>query len=101
MKKLALLALAAASASILAFGSVPQNAQAADACARKEFKTETVKAACEKGGQKEAKKVMKKFLSQAKKQDSSLTCKSCHSSLKPDYKLKPDALEMFKKFGGK
>ncbi|GAB4558140.1 MAG: hypothetical protein Tsb0020_02890 [Haliangiales bacterium] len=101
MKKLTLFALAAGAAMVLAFTSAPNPAQAADDCARKDFKTELIKAACSKGGQKEAKKEMKKFLSQAKKQDSSLTCKSCHTKLKPSYDLKPDGLEMYKKLGGK
>lgn len=102
MKKLALFALAAASATILALASVPQDAQAADACARKEFKTEMVKKACVKGGQQEAKKVMKKFLSQAKAKNPEIkNCKSCHTTLKPDYKLTPDGFDMFAKAGGK
>ena len=52
MKKLELLALAAATAGILSLTSVSQDAQAADAaCVRKEFKTNLVKDACTKGGQ--------------------------------------------------
>lgn len=102
MKKLALLALAAAAAGILSLTSVPQDAQAGDACLRKDFKTQMVKEACTKGGQAEAKKVMKKFLSSAKAKNPSVKdCKSCHTSLSPDYKLTPDALEQFKKAGGK
>lgn len=102
MKKLALFALAAASAAILSLASMPQDAQAADACARKEFKTEMVKQACAKGGQQEAKKVMKKFLSKAKADNPEIkNCKSCHTSLKPDYKLAPKGFEMFKAAGGK
>ena len=102
MKKLALLALATAAAGILSLTSVPQDAQAGDACARKEFKTQMVKDACTKGGQAEAKKVMKKFLSTAKAKDATVKdCKSCHTTLSPDYKLTPNGLELFKKVGGK
>jgi hypothetical protein len=103
MKKLALLALATAAAGILSLTSVPQDAQAGgDACVRKEFKTQLVKDACTKGGQAEAKKVMKKFLSSAKAKNPSVKdCKSCHTSLSPDYKLTADGLAMFTKAGGK
>ena len=102
MKKLALLALAAATAGILSLTSLPQDAQAGDACVRKEFKTQLVKDACTKGGQAEAKKVMKKFLSTAKAKNPSVKdCKSCHTSLSPDYKLTADGLAMFTKAGGK
>jgi hypothetical protein len=49
-----------------------------------------------------AKKVMKKFLSTAKAKNSSVKdCKSCHTSLSPDYKLTSDALMQFIKSGGK
>jgi hypothetical protein len=102
MKKLALIALAAASVAILSLATVPQEARAGDACVRKEFKTTLVKDACAKGGQGEAKKVMKKFLSTAKAKNPEVKdCKSCHTTLSPDYKLTPTALEMFKKAGGK
>ncbi|HWN68971.1 MAG TPA: hypothetical protein VNM90_15140 [Haliangium sp.] len=101
MKKLALIALAAASVAVLSLSS-PQEARAGDACVRKEFKTTLVKDACTKGGQGEAKKVMKKFLSTAKAKNPEVKdCKSCHTTLSPDYKLTPNALEMFKKSGGK
>ncbi len=101
MKKLAMFGLVAASAVILGLVSAPRSADAGDACVRSDFQTQLVADACKKGGQKEAKKVMKKFLSAAKKQDSKVNCKSCHDTLKPDYKLKADAFDMFKKFGGK
>lgn len=102
MKKLALFALAVASAAILSLGTAPQEASAGDACVRKEFKTTLVKDACTKGGQGEAKKVMKKFLSTAKAKVAEVKdCKSCHTTLSPDYKLTPNALELFQKAGGK
>ena len=101
MKKLALTILAGASIAILSLAAAPQ-ADAGDACARKEFKTELVKKACEKGGQAEAKKVMKKFMASAKKVNAAIkNCKSCHEGLKPDYKLTKDGLKMFKDAGGK
>ncbi len=67
MKKIALTIFAVASLAMLSLAA-PQPADAGDdACARKAFKTELVKNACAKGGQKEAKKVMKKFMAAAKK----------------------------------
>lgn len=98
MKKLALILIAGASIAILGLAT-PQSADAGDACARKAFKTDLVKKACEKGGQAEAKKAMKAFLKQAKKQKIAgvKNCKSCHSALKPDYKLTKNGLELFKK----
>lgn len=101
MKKFALIALAAASAAILGMTSVPQDAAAGKPCARTAFKTKMVEEACKKGGQGAAKKAMKKFLSKAKSKDSSINCKSCHTSLSPKYELSPDGLAKFKKLGGK
>ncbi len=66
-------------------------------CVHKDFKTELVKQACEKGGQPEAKVAMKAF----NKEKSINTCNKCHSKLAPNYELKPDGLEQFKKLGGK
>ena len=101
MKKLALIILAGASIATLALAS-PQSADAGNPCVRKEFKTELVKNACAKGGQDEAKKVMKKFLAEAKKKDAKIAnCKSCHEKLQPNYELKKTGLEMFKTAGGK
>lgn len=101
MKKFALIALAAASAAILGLTSAPQEAAAGGDCARSKFETTLVKQACTKGGQAEAKKAMKKFLSVAKKKDSSINCKSCHTSLSPKYELSADGLKKFKELGGK
>lgn len=70
-------------------------------CKRTDFKTAMVRKACEAGGQKQAKKVMKAFVKKAKKKDSKINCKSCHSSLKSDYKLKADGLKLYQKLGGK
>lgn len=94
--------LSATAAGGLFVASMPQEAQAEDACVRKEFKTTLVKDACTKGGQAEAKKVMKKFLVVAKAKNPSVKdCKSCHTTLTPDYKLTADAIEQFMKAGGK
>jgi len=103
MKKFALLTLATAAAGFLALTLVSQDAQAAGgACVHQEFKTTMVKDACTKGGQAEAKKIMKKFLSTAKAKAPEIKdCKSCHTSLTPDYKLTPNSLELFIKAGGK
>jgi hypothetical protein len=72
-------------------------AEAADRCQHSEFKTEMVKAACEKGGQKAAKDVMKAWMKEKKLK----SCNQCHSKLAPSYELKADGLEQFKKLGGK
>ncbi len=73
------------------------DASAEDACQHKDFKTEMVKSACTSGGQKAAKDAMKKFMKDAKIK----SCNQCHSKLAPSYDLKPDALDQFKKAGGK
>ena len=72
-------------------------AQTAPPCVTKEFQTELVKKACEKGGQKEAKEVMKAW----NKDKKIKSCNQCHSKLAPKYELKKDGLEQFKKLGGK
>ncbi|MFY0566917.1 hypothetical protein ACN28E_24185 [Archangium lansingense] len=100
MKKPALLALVAACSLFLI--AVPRMALAGVPCVTREFKTTLTKDACTKGGQDEAKKVMKKFLATAKVKASSIKdCKSCHSALSPNYPRTPDALELFQKAGGK
>ncbi|WP_437817208.1 hypothetical protein [Sorangium sp. So ce1078] len=102
MKKLALLAFAVSSAAFFSLAAAPQESSAGDPCVRKEFKTRLVRDACQKGGQAEAKKTMKKFFMTAKEKAPEVTaCKSCHATLSPDYKLTSNALELFKKAGGK
>lgn len=101
MKKFALIAMATVSIAFLSLASAPQSVEAGSACSRTKYETKMVEQACKKGGQAEAKKAMKKFLSKAKQQDASVNCKSCHTSLSPKYDLKPDGLAMFKKLGGK
>jgi hypothetical protein len=71
--------------------------EAADACLRKDFKTEMVRDACAKGGQRAAKDAMKAFNKEKKLK----SCNLCHSKLAPTYELKADGLEQFKKLGGK
>lgn len=80
-------------------GSAPAPSPAAGVapCVHTDFKTELVKKACEKGGQPEAKAVMKTFMKDAKIK----TCNECHAKLAPKYDLKPKALEQFQKAGGK
>ena len=67
------------------------------ACKHTDFKTEMVKQACEKGGQKAAKDAMKNFMKEKKVK----SCNQCHAKLAPSYELKADAVEQFKKLGGK
>ena len=95
MKKLALIILAGASVAILSL-SAPQTADAGKDCARKEFKTDLVKNACKKGGQKAAKKAMRTFMKKAKKATKKkMTCKTCHTKASGDYPLKKDGLKEY------
>jgi hypothetical protein len=101
MAKYGLLALVLGFAATIAGVSyAPSDAVAAKACARTTFETKLVGDACKKGGQAEAKKVMKKWLKDAKKKEKALDCKSCHTKLAPKYELKEDGLAHFKKLGG-
>jgi hypothetical protein len=101
-KKLGLLAMVLGIGGVLGVASFSNEASAAGgACKRTTFKTELVKDACTKGGQKAAKAAMKSFLKEHKKKDPSLDCKTCHKKLSPDYPLKPDALKKFHELGGK
>lgn len=83
----------------LAFASFTAAPAQADgtACVTKDFKTELVKQACEKGGQAEAKSAMKAFAKDRKMK----SCNQCHAKLSPTYELKADGLEQFQKAGGK
>src|SRR5262245_44276525 len=96
MAKLGLFASLATIVGAITFASLSSPA-AEDACQHKEFKTVMVKEACAKGGQKEAKEQMKAFAKTAKIK----SCNQCHTKLAPSYELKADALEQFKKAGGK
>jgi len=73
------------------------DAKAATPCVHTDFKTDLVKQACEKGGQPAAKDAMKAF----NKEKNINSCNKCHSKLAPSYDLKPDALDQYKKLGGK
>jgi len=101
MSKLGLFATLTAIIGALTFSTFSSTASAADpapgTCVHKDFKTELVKQACEKGGQKEAKEVMKAFMKEKKIK----SCNECHSKLAPKYELKADGLERFTKVGGK
>jgi hypothetical protein len=101
MSKLGFIATITAVIGALTFATFSPSANADDAaagpCVRTEFKTELVKQACAKGGQKEAKEVMKKFM----KDNKIKSCNECHTKLAPKYENKPDALEKFQKLGGK
>jgi NAD(P)H-nitrite reductase large subunit len=72
-------------------------ARAQALCVTTDYKTEMVKQACQKGGQPEAKAVMKAFV----KEKGIKSCNQCHDKLAPNYELKPDGLEQFAKLGGK
>jgi hypothetical protein len=102
MRKFALISLALGFAGVIGFASYTPTAHAADKpCIRTTFKTQLIQEACGKGGQKAAKDAMKAFLKDAKKTDAGVKdCNSCHVDLKK-YDLKPDALDKFKKAGGK
>ena len=96
MAKLGLFASVAAMLGALMFANV-STPSAGTPCVAKEFKTELVKNACTKGGQKEAKDVMKAW----NKEKKIKSCNQCHEKLAPNYELKKDGLEQFKKLGGK
>lgn len=76
-------------------------------CVQKEFKTVMIKAACEAGGQDEAKAQMAAFVakhgSQGKKltKTAIFTCNACHEKLDPNFERKPTALDLYKQLGGK
>ncbi len=102
MAKLGLLALALSFVGIIGAASMaPQEATAGAACKTTTFKSKDIAAACQKGGQADAKKAMKKFLKAAKKKQANLECGSCHSKLAPKYELKTDAFDKYKQLGGK
>jgi hypothetical protein len=98
MAKLGIFASIATIIVTLGFASLTStDAQAVTACVTKDFKTELAKNACTKGGQPAAKDAMKKFMKDAKLK----SCNHCHSKLAPNYELKKDGLDNFKKLGGK
>ncbi|MEO8705445.1 MAG: hypothetical protein ABI867_35770 [Kofleriaceae bacterium] len=97
MAKLGLFATLTAILGALTFASM-STSDAGDApCVRNDFKTELVKKACEKGGQKEAKTQMQAWNKEKKLK----SCNQCHTKLAPNYELKKDAVDQFVKLGGK
>jgi hypothetical protein len=102
MAKLGFVTLIAAFVGTLAFvGITSHEASAGKPCAHPKLESKLLQDACKKGGQDEAKKVMKAFLKEAKKKKSDLSCASCHSKVGGDYPLKKDAAKMFAEYGGK
>ncbi|MEO7732586.1 MAG: hypothetical protein ABIY55_16580 [Kofleriaceae bacterium] len=99
MSKLGLFAILTSIVGALTFATVssPASADAPAPCVHTEFKTELVKQACAKGGQKEAKDTMKAFMKDKKIK----SCNQCHAKLAPKYELKADGLDQFTKAGGK
>jgi len=98
MSKLGFVASLTAILGALTFATLTSPAAAdVTACVHSDFKTEMVKNACAKGGQKEAKDVMKAFMKDKKIK----SCNQCHEKLAPKYELKKDGLEQFQKLGGK
>jgi len=100
MFKLGLFASLLSIASVLTlatYSASANDAPAAAPCVHTNFKTELVKDACAKGGQKAAKDAMKIFMKEKKIK----SCNQCHSKLAPKYDLKPDGLEQYQKAGGR
>lgn len=97
MAKLGIFASIITIVTTLGFATLSSPAAAGDACHRTAFKTVMVKEACAKGGEAEAKTVMKKFMKEKKIK----SCNKCHSKLAPTYDLKPDGLKQFQDLGGK
>ena len=77
--------------------SKPEAQPAPAPCVTKEFKTEMINEACAKGGQKAAKEAMKAW----NKEKKINSCNKCHAKLAPNYDLKKDGLEQYRKLGGK
>ena len=102
MAKLGFVSLIAAFVCTLTIVGLSSNeASAGKACMHKKLESKMLIDACKKGGQDEAKKVMKTFLKEGKKKKADLTCNSCHSKVGGDYPLKPDAGKLFAELGGK
>jgi len=100
MFKIGLFASLLSIASVLTlatYSASANDAPAAAPCVHTSFKTELVKDACTKGGQKAAKDAMKIFMKEKKIK----SCNQCHSKLAPKYDLKPDGLEQYQKAGGR
>ena len=97
MAKLGLFATLTVIVGALTFATMSSSDAGDNPCVRTDFKTDMVKTACTKGGQKAAKEAMQAF----NKEKKIKSCNQCHSKLAPKYELKADAVEQFKKLGGK
>lgn len=93
-----LLAVFIATLTLVAVTS--HDASAGKPCSRAKFETKLVADACKKGGQDEAKKVMKAWLKEAKKKQAATACQTCHSKVGGAYPLKPTGLKAYKDLGG-
>lgn len=92
MAKLGFASIVAAFVATLALvGVTAEDASAGKPCATAKPKTKFLADACKKGGQDEAKKVMKGFLKEYKKTNPTATCNTCHTKVGGAYPLKPDA----------
>lgn len=105
MKKFAMflalgLVVAGAGLALSATNSTAADAPAAP-CVTTKFQTKMAEEACKKGGQEAAKAAFKAFVAEAKKTDATIACKSCHTKMGPNYELAPDAMDKYKKLGGK
>jgi hypothetical protein len=88
--KLRTLPVSLAIAALFCTGLVIGNADAEDPKPCTNATLPKVKAACEKGGQAEAKKLMKTVVDKAKAAGKEIKCNSCHENLK-DFKQTPNA----------
>ena len=65
-------------------------------CHRSYFKTELVHAACERGGQEEARLAMTAFA----KRNNVPSCLKCHLTMSPYFDLRPEGFQNYLNFGG-
>jgi hypothetical protein len=97
MAKLGFIAALVTLVGALTFAGMSSPEAGDEPCVIKDPKTEMLKAACAKGGQKAAKEAMKAW----NKEKKIKSCNQCHTKLAPKYELKKDAYEQFQKLGGK
>lgn len=74
--------IGAGSTAALLLGANPALAEGEDPCTAKTFELAQVEAACKAGGRKAAKALMKKAVAKAKAAGETMSCKSCHTSMK-------------------
>lgn len=89
--KLRTLPVSLAIATLFCTGLVIGNADAEDPKPCTNATLPKVKAACEKGGQAEAKKLMKSVVDKAKAAGKEIKCNSCHKELKT-FEQTPNAM---------